>query len=266
MRTLLVICLVVAGAVLAAGCKGDSSIGGYPVRDLTNEEAIRKLDEEGSRLAEEGDYRALYQFMAPEYREQCSYERFERSAELGSELDSMLRSHERDGEIVRIEVDGDRATVVSLDYSPARDELDEETDEAVKIDERWFVAPDAEGIEFCNSDMLDSDATTAATLALMELGLKLPGARESASTLEALFERSFSGHFKDACPYELFSGAVAAMHSDFAATFETPEQWKFQISEDYIWVTTAAGTPVGNLAKDGSEWKVDSMAEHEECA
>lgn len=266
MRTFLIVCLLALGALFAAACKDGSSIGGYPVGDLTDEEALRKLDEQGTKLAEEGDYQALYQFMAPEYREQCSYERFERAAEIGSELDSMLRSHERDGEIVRIEVNGDRATVVSLDYSPARDELDEETDEAVKINGRWFVGPDAEGIEFCNSDMLDSNATTAATLALMELGVKLPGARESASTLEALFERSFSEHFKDACPYELFSGAVAAMHSDFAATFEAPEQWKFQMSEDYIRVTTAAGASVGNLAKDGSEWMVDSIAGHEECA
>lgn len=266
MRALLLLCLLAIGAILAAACKGGGSIGGYAVGDLTDEEAIRALDKLGTKLAEDGDYGALYQLMAPEYRDQCSYPRFERGAELGSGLDSMLRSHERDGEIVRIEVSGDRATVVSLDYSPARDELDEETDEAVKIDERWFVAPDAEGIEFCNSDMLDSDATTAATLALMELGLKLPGARESSAELQPLFERTFSEHFMSACPFEAFANALPSMHSDFAATFEAPEEWKFQISEDHIWVTTAAGDPVGNLAGDGSEWKVDSMAGHEECA
>jgi hypothetical protein len=265
MRTCVIVCLLTLGALLAA-CKGGGSAGGYPVGDLTDEEAIRAWDELATQLAEDGDYRAVYDFLAPEYRQQCAYERYERSARLGSEIESLLRSHERDGEIVRIEVDGDRATVVSLDYSPARDELDEETTEVVKIDGRWFVAPDDEGIAFCKSDMFASDATTAVTMALWDLGLRLPGARESASTLQALFEKSFSEHFQQACQFEAFAGGVAAMHSAFAGTFDAPDQWKFQMAKDYAWVTTAAGDPVAKLAKGGADWKLDSIAGYEECA
>ena len=263
MRIILLIC-VSALALTAAACSNSDSPGGFPVGDLTDEEAIRALDEEGTKLAEQGDYEALYQLLEPAYRQACSYERFSRTGDFANTLDSILKSHERDGEIVSIEINDDRAIVTYLDYSPARDELEEETDEAVKIEGRWFAAGDAEDIEMCNSDMFGSDQATEASISTFELGLYLPGARESSSKLEALFEERFSERFKEACPYGAFSRALPDIDAQFRTTFEDPFAWEFQTTPEYAWITVA-GEPVANATLEGGTWKLDSVAGYEEC-
>ena len=115
------------------------------------------MDRVGRRVMEEGEYEAAYQLFEPAFRDACPYDIFVRMGRMEADLETVMKSHERDGEIVGIEVNGDRAFVTSLDYSPARDEFDEDVDEFVKIDGRWFAAYDAEGVEACGSDMYADD-------------------------------------------------------------------------------------------------------------
>ncbi len=265
MHRLLIIFLVSLGLILVA-CGGGDSLGGFPVGDLTDEEAIRQMDEEGTRLSEEGDYKAIYQFFEPAYREACASDRFVRMGRLGDALDSIMRSHERDGEIVSIEVEGDRAVVTSLDYSPARDELDEETDDAVKIEGRWFIAADVEGIEACNSDMFAEDASTDAAVSVFRFGLLLPAADgDGASAIEALFEKTFSEGFKRACPYSAFGQTLPNASDRFRSTFEDPFGWNFQVAPKYVWINSGL-EPVATLVFEADIWKLDSLAGLEECA
>ena len=234
--------------------------------DLTDEEAIRQMDEEGTRLSEEGDYKAIYQFLEPAYREACASDRFVRMGRLGDALDSIMRTHERDGEIVSIEVEGDRAVVTSLDYSAPRDELDEETDEAVKIEGRWFIVADAEGIEACNSDMFAEDASTDAAVSVFRFGLLLPAADgDGASAMEALFEKTFSEGFKRACPYSAFGQVLPNASERFRSTFEDPFGWNYQVAPKYVWINSEVN-PVATLVLETDVWKLDSLAGLEECA
>jgi hypothetical protein len=264
MRRILSICVSTLILAAAACGGGAAALGGFPVGDMTDEETLRKMDEEGEKLWDQGDWEATYQLLEPDYREACSYERFARMSDLGSALDSILKSDERDGEIVDIEINGDRATVTYLDYSPARDELDEETSEAVKIEGHWFIASDPEGIDACDSDMFANDEAAEASISAFELGLYLPGALDSSSRREALFEERLSERFKGACPYEAFNRSLPEIAAQFRTTFADPFAWEFQTAPEYVQIT-AAGEPVANAALEGESWKVDSVAGHEEC-
>lgn len=254
---------LVAFAFIALACSGTSApdeiVGGFPVGDMSDEDALRAMDELGRQLSDEGDHAGLLELMEPAIRDACPIERFARLSRLGEDLDGILRSHERDGEIVRIDVDGDRAVITYLDYSPARDELEEDTDEAVKIDGRWFAAGDDEDLEACGAAFLAEDYYTHAASAAMVFGVQAGGINSGRLDPSDFHADYFTTRFQEDCPLGRYQESWPSAIERYRDAFVEPFEWDVSGSSDYVAISWE-GNSVGSFSLEGTEWRMDVFA------
>lgn len=254
--TALVLCLFLPA------CGDDGLEGGFLGNDLSNEEAVRQMEETELAYLDRGDYEGAYMLLEPSYRDACSLERYERLSRFAGALGLTIRAHRYSEDATSVEVDGDWATITRVINGPSGEALGEEVQEAVKIDGRWFGAPGEEAVEACGSELAAEDAWLDAAIAAFRLKTAIAAADGDSSEMKALYKESFSERFKETCSFgRLSEGEELEL---FQAVFGEPFAWTFRMSGGRVSIQYGM-TPIADLVVEDGDWKFDTLAGLVEC-